>query len=52
VALAPLWLLERSITMSIALAYRLRGGIPYAGNRMPRAASTLAQLHRRAATSP
>lgn len=52
VALAPLWLLERSITMWIALAYRLRGGIPYAGNRVPRAASTLAQLRRRVATSP
>jgi hypothetical protein len=35
VALAPLWLLERSITMWIALAYRLRGGIPYPGNACP-----------------
>ena len=47
VPLAPLWVLERSVTIWVAVAYRLRGGIPYAGNRMTRAASTRAQLRRR-----
>ncbi|HEY0816307.1 MAG TPA: glycosyltransferase [Pseudonocardia sp.] len=48
VALAPLWVLERSVTIWIALAYRLRGGVPYAGHRLVRAASSPARLRRRA----
>ncbi|MBV9922116.1 MAG: glycosyltransferase [Pseudonocardia sp.] len=49
VLLAPLWVVERSITVWIALVYRLRGGIPYAGSRMARAGSAVPQLRRRVA---
>jgi hypothetical protein len=48
VALAPLWVAERSITIWLALAYRLCGGVPYAGQRLVRAASTAAELRVRA----
>jgi hypothetical protein len=49
VPLAPLWVLERAVTSWCALACRLRGGVPYAGHRLARAASTAAQLRSRAA---
>ena len=34
----PLWLLERGICSWLALGYRLRGGVPYAGRRLSLAA--------------
>jgi Glycosyl transferase family 21 len=49
VPLAPLWVLERSITIWIALVYRMRGGMPYAGHRLARAASSVAMLRERRA---
>ncbi|WP_219417385.1 glycosyltransferase family 2 protein [Pseudonocardia nigra] len=59
--LAPLWVLERGVCMWVALWWRLRGGVPYAGRRLRRAATSPRELRRRllagqvstaAATSP
>jgi hypothetical protein len=45
---APLWVLERGICSWLAVRERLvRGGIPYGGNVIPRAASSRARLRRR-----
>jgi hypothetical protein len=45
---APLWVLERGICSWIALRERLvRGGVPYGGGVVPRAASSPARLRRR-----
>jgi hypothetical protein len=45
---APLWVLERGICSWLALRERLvRGGIPYGGGVIPRAASSRARLRRR-----
>lgn len=45
---APLWVLERGICSWLALRDRLsRGGIPYSGGVIPRAASSPARLRRR-----
>jgi len=45
---APLWVLERGICSWLALLNRLcRGGIPYGGTVVPRAASSMVQLRRR-----
>jgi hypothetical protein len=52
VPLAPLWVLERSIGAWLAVWLRLRGGVPYAGNRLIRAASTDAQLRSRRGRMP
>lgn len=41
---APAWLLERSVCVWAALGYRLTGGMPYAGGRLVRAASSSARL--------
>lgn len=46
--LAPVWVVERSICSWLALACRLRGGVAYAGQRLPRAATSAAILRRRA----
>jgi hypothetical protein len=46
--LAPAWLAERSVCSWLALACRLRGGVAYAGQRLPRAANSAAVLRRRA----
>jgi hypothetical protein len=43
---APLWTLERSICIWLALISRLRGGIPYAGGRLRLAAHSEAELRR------
>jgi hypothetical protein len=43
---APAWLAERSVCSWLALACRLRGGVAYAGGRLPRAATSLAVLRR------
>ncbi len=44
---APLWVLERAVCIWIALAYRLGGGVPYAGTRLKTAAHSEAELRRR-----
>jgi hypothetical protein len=46
--LAPAWLAERSVCSWLALASRLRGGVAYAGQRLPRAATSAVVLRRRA----
>lgn len=45
--LAPAWAAERSVCSWLALACRLRGGVRYAGRRLPRAANSSAVLRRR-----
>lgn len=46
-AFAPVWVLERAVCSWVALGCRVRGGVPYAGGRLVRAASS----RRRAATA-
>ncbi len=46
--LAPAWVAERSVCSWLALACRLRGGISYAGHRLPQAATPTAVLRQRA----
>ncbi|MFL5907457.1 MAG: glycosyltransferase family 2 protein, partial [Solirubrobacterales bacterium] len=47
-ALAPLWVLERAVCSWLALRERIaRGGIPYGGAVVPRAASSMRDLRRR-----
>jgi len=43
---APLWLLERSLTVWIAVGLRLRGGVRYRDSRIRRAATPLRTLRR------
>jgi hypothetical protein len=45
--LAPVWVAERAICAWLALWQRLRGGVSYAGQRIPRSASSLAELRSR-----
>lgn len=45
--LAPLWALERAACIWVALAFRLTGGVPYAGARLKTAAHSEAELRRR-----
>jgi len=46
--LAPLWVLERSVTAWLALATRIvHGGVAYAGGRLARAATSPRELARR-----
>lgn len=42
--LAPAWVLERGVCMWVALWWRLRGGVPYAGTRLKRAATSERRL--------
>jgi hypothetical protein len=44
---APLWALERAVSIWIALGYRLAGGVPYAGTRLKTAAHSDNELRRR-----
>lgn len=44
---APLWALERAVCVWLALAFRWRGGMPYAGSRIRTAAHSEAELQRR-----
>jgi hypothetical protein len=44
---APLWAMERAVCIWGALAFRLAGGVPYAGARLRTAAHTEAELRRR-----
>jgi hypothetical protein len=46
---APVWLAERSVCSWLAIACRLRGGVRYAGQRLPRAATPAAVLRHRPA---
>ncbi|WP_109211107.1 MULTISPECIES: glycosyltransferase family 2 protein [Microbacterium] len=46
---APLWLAERAVTVWIAVALRLRGGVRYRDARLARAANPLRRLKRAAA---
>jgi hypothetical protein len=48
--LAPAWVAERSVCSWLALGWRLRGGVRYAGQRLSRAATPDAVLRRRAGT--
>ena len=43
---APIWLLERSVTVWAALWHRLTGGVPYAGTRISKAGHSLRELRR------
>ncbi|MFB0837979.1 glycosyltransferase family 2 protein [Arthrobacter sp. E44] len=44
---APLWALERATCVWLALGFRSRGGVPYAGSRIRTAAHSEAELLRR-----
>jgi hypothetical protein len=44
---APVWLLERAVAVWLALGWRLRGGVPYAGSRVLRAGTPERKLRRR-----
>lgn len=44
---APVWVLERSVCVWLALYCRARGGVPYCGRRMPHSAHSLRALRRR-----
>lgn len=44
---APTWVLERAFCVWAALGQRMLGGVRYAGQRMPRAGTSLAALRRR-----
>ncbi|TQJ34261.1 glycosyltransferase [Arthrobacter sp. SLBN-122] len=44
---APLWALERAVCVWLAAAFRLAGGVPYAGSRIRTAAHSEAELRRR-----
>lgn len=44
---APLWAMERAVCIWCALAFRLAGGVPYAGARLKTAAHPEAELRRR-----
>ena len=46
-ACVPLWVLERTVCTWVAIGLRLRGGVRYAGARLPRAASSTWRLRRR-----
>lgn len=48
---APLWALERAVAVWIAVVYRLRGGVPYAGGRIFAAATPVSLLRERVAGS-
>jgi hypothetical protein len=50
--LAPLWVVERSISSWLAVAARLRGGVRYGDRRLRHAATPMRRLRRRYAESP
>ncbi|PZR53869.1 glycosyltransferase family 2 protein [Xylanimonas oleitrophica] len=43
---APLWVAERAVCSWLALGWRLRGGVPYAGTRLRTAAHSVHHLRR------
>lgn len=48
---APLWLAERAVCSWAAVAWRIRGGVPYAGTRLRTAAHSARDLRLRAAST-
>jgi Glycosyltransferase like family 2 len=44
---APVWVLERAVAVWLAVGWRLRGGVPYAGSRVLRAGTPGRELRRR-----
>lgn len=44
---APLWTMERGVAVWLAMLRRLRGGVRYAGRRLPRAATPMRSLRAR-----
>jgi hypothetical protein len=44
---APVWVLERAVSVWLAVGWRLRGGVPYAGSRVLRAGTPQRELRRR-----
>lgn len=48
---APLWVAERAVTVWIAVALRLRGGVRYRDARLSRAANSLRRLRRAASAA-
>jgi hypothetical protein len=44
---APVWLLERAVSVWLAVGFRLLGGVPYGGSRLARAANSPRTLRRR-----
>ncbi|MBN0039671.1 glycosyltransferase [Cellulosimicrobium cellulans] len=49
---APAWLLERAVCAWVALGWRLRGGVPYRGTRIRRAAHSLEELRAASGEAP
>ena len=49
---APAWLLERAACAWVALGWRLRGGVPYRGTRIRRAAHSLEELRAASGEAP
>ncbi|HEV2754939.1 MAG TPA: glycosyltransferase family 2 protein [Actinomycetota bacterium] len=45
--MAPLWVLERAACVWVALAHRVRGGVPYRGRRIRMAANSRRTIRRR-----
>jgi hypothetical protein len=45
---APAWILERAVCVWMAIGYRVTGGVPYGGQRLPYAAHSLRWLRRHA----
>jgi hypothetical protein len=43
---APAWVVERALCVWVALGWRLRGGVPYGGTRLRRAAHSARELRR------
>ncbi|WP_146362122.1 glycosyltransferase [Arthrobacter yangruifuii] len=43
---APLWVLERAVCVWLAVQWRLRGGMPYAGERLKTAAHSVRRIRR------
>lgn len=43
---APLWMGERAVSIWVALGWRLRGGVPYAGKRLLAAGHSLRRLRK------
>jgi Glycosyltransferase like family 2 len=44
---APVWMLDRAVSVWLAVGWRVRGGVPYAGSRVLRAGTSERELRRR-----
>jgi hypothetical protein len=49
---APAWVFERAVCIWLAIGYRVTGGVPYGGQRLPRAAHSMRWLRRHADRRP